>query len=159
MTGGVPIALRALDDDQVGALVSGRRLPGWHGSYPTAEDVMIARLWDEGRWLPAPWQVVDLGLVVGTIGTKGPAGGDAAEAEISYGLVDGARGHGVGTAMLTLALERLTALGLTRVVAHTDADNAANLRMLLRAGFSVIGENADEVLLALRLERPEPEEA
>lgn len=138
------VSLRPLTTAQANALAQGRRLSGWHTDYPTDDEVVLARLWLEAPWEPVPQQVLHDGKVVGGIATKGAM--TEGEVEIGYVLVDSDRGHGVGTAALQLMLEHLESLGASRVVAETAADNGASQRLLLRAGFTVLGENATEVL-------------
>jgi RimJ/RimL family protein N-acetyltransferase len=89
------------------------------------------------------------GRAVGGLGFKGqPVKGSV---EIGYGLAPSARGHGYAAeaviALLTVAAEH----GLSRVIADTTLDNIASQRTLVRAGFRLVGIDAElhhyEVLL------------
>jgi predicted acetyltransferase len=53
---------------------------------------------------------------------------------IGYGVRPSARGRGVATAALLLALDEARALGLDRVLVVCDDDNAASRATILRAG-------------------------
>jgi RimJ/RimL family protein N-acetyltransferase len=149
MSPAADVALRPLTVAEAHALADGRRLAGWHDDHPTEGDVTLARLWLADPWQPAPQQIVHDGLVVGTIGTKGTM--TDGSVEIGFDLVEAERGEGVGTAALLLMLEELTALGVAEVFAETTQDNGASQRLLLRAGFAVVGENAHEILFSRHL--------
>lgn len=81
------------------------------------------------------------GLVIGGVGFKGPPG--EGRVEIGYGLAPSGRGHGYAAeavaALLTVAAER----GVTTVLADTDLDNVASQRTLIRAGFELVGADAE----------------
>jgi RimJ/RimL family protein N-acetyltransferase len=89
------------------------------------------------------------GRAVGGIGFKGQPDGGCVE--IGYGLAPSARGHGY-TAEAVIALLSLAAdHGLLKVIADTTLDNIASQRTLIRAGFRLVGTDAElrhyEVLL------------
>jgi RimJ/RimL family protein N-acetyltransferase len=89
------------------------------------------------------------GRAIGGIGFKGQPNGGCIE--IGYGLAPSARGHGYAAeaviALLTVAADH----GLSRVTADTTLDNIASQRTLIRAGFRLVGTDAElhhyEVLL------------
>jgi RimJ/RimL family protein N-acetyltransferase len=90
------------------------------------------------------------GLAIGGLGFKGQP--DDGCVEIGYGLAPSARGHGYAAeaviALLTVASDH----GLVRVIADTTLDNVASQRTLIRAGFRLVGTDAElhsyEVLLS-----------
>jgi RimJ/RimL family protein N-acetyltransferase len=90
------------------------------------------------------------GRAIGGLGFKGrPQGGCA---EIGYGLVPSARGHGYAAEAVIALLGVAAGNGVARVVADTTVDNIASQRTLIRAGFHLLSTGAElhryEVLLA-----------
>jgi RimJ/RimL family protein N-acetyltransferase len=81
------------------------------------------------------------GLAIGGLGFKGQP--DDGCVEIGYGLAPSARGHGYAAeaviALLTVASDH----GLVRVIADTTLDNVASQRTLIRAGFRLVGTDAE----------------
>jgi [ribosomal protein S5]-alanine N-acetyltransferase len=91
---------------------------------------------DQARGASLHWGICLPGddAVIGTIGYyRGFAGGVG---EVGYVLRAPFRGRGIMTAALELVADHgLRRLGLTAVVAHTDAGNAASIALLRRTGF------------------------
>lgn len=137
----LPLVSAAERDD----MLAGRRRPGWHPDYPREDDRDAVSLAAE----PGPWgarhvvRAVD-GLVVGTVGFFGPPGpvDGVPEAEVGYGLVAEARGHGAATEALRALLAEADRLGV-RVRAAVRPDNAASIRVLVKTGFTGL-RGADE---------------
>src|ERR1700722_18745017 len=81
------------------------------------------------------------GRAVGGLGFKGQP--DRGCVEIGYGLAPSARGHGYAAeavvALLTVAADH----GLSKVIADTTSDNIASQRTLIRAGFRLVGTDAE----------------
>ncbi|MEQ7123097.1 GNAT family N-acetyltransferase [Actinopolymorpha sp. B11F2] len=73
------------------------------------------------------------GLAIGGVGFKGPPNGGVAE--IGYGLVPSARGHGYATEAVAALVQIAAGLGVTTIRADTDLDNVASQRSLEHAGF------------------------
>ena len=89
------------------------------------------------------------GTVVGECGWFGPPGPDG-EVEIGYGLAAPSRGRGLGTAAVRLLLDWLGEQpDVRRVVARTEATNAASRALLTRLGFAVDAADGAEVRYAL----------
>lgn len=89
------------------------------------------------------------GQAVGGIGFKGqPHDGCV---EMGYGLAPSARGHGYAAEAVVAMLAVAADHGLFRVIADTTPDNIASQRTLIRAGFRLVGSDAElhhyEVLL------------
>jgi len=85
---------------------------------------------------------------IGGLGFK--AQPDGGVVEIGYGLAPSTRGHGYA-AEAVVALLIVADNGLSRVIADTTLDNIASQRTLVRAGFHLVGTDAEvhhyEVLL------------
>jgi len=76
--------------------------------------------------------------------------------EIAYGIVPAYQGHGyateAATALVTFALERVD---VCTIRAHTMPDNNASMRVLVKAGFQLVGDVVDEEDgVVCRWERP-----
>ncbi len=92
------------------------------------------------------------GLVVGSIGFFGPPEelDGIPEAEVGYGLVADARGHGAATEALRSLLAETDRLGV-RVRASVSPENAASVRVLAKCGFTELrGANEDGELVMAR---------
>jgi ribosomal-protein-alanine N-acetyltransferase len=75
------------------------------------------------------------GIVVGTIGLHS-LDNSRLSAEVGYGLSPNYQGRGLFSTSLQLVLEyAFSELGLTRIVARTDAGNKGSIKGLLRNGF------------------------
>lgn len=81
------------------------------------------------------------GLAVGGVGFKGPP--DGAVVEIGYGLAPSARGHGFATEAVGILMRIAAGLGVTTIVAETDADNIASQRTLEKAGFHRVDSDSE----------------
>ena len=123
--------------DDVAAIRSGGRRPGWHVDFPREDDVDASSLWRDGDpW--GPRSIVVDGLAVGSIGFFGPpepAADGVLETEVGYGLVEEARGRGLAGEALTALLRETDALGV-RIRASVDPDNAPSIGVLAKAGFT-----------------------
>ena len=81
------------------------------------------------------------GRAVGGIGFKGPP--DGGSVEIGYGLAPSARGHGYAAEALIALLAVAADHGVFTVIADTTLDNIASQRTLIRAGFRLVGTDAE----------------
>lgn len=138
--------------DDVAAIRGGARRNGWHRDYPRRDDVDAASLWREGDpW--APRHIVRGVTALGSIGFFGPpesAADGVPEAEVGYGLVDEAHGHGFATEALQGLLSVTDALGV-RVRASVAPENRASVRVLAKSGFTELrGANEDGELVMAR---------
>ena len=76
------------------------------------------------------------GRAVGGIGFKGePQDG---RAEIGYGIVESARGHGYAAEAVTALLRLAAENGVSTVAADTTLYNIASQRTLVRSGFLLV---------------------
>ncbi|WAP51830.1 GNAT family N-acetyltransferase [Arthrobacter sp. ATA002] len=131
-----PISTAELD-----ALIVQTRLDDWAPDFPQPTDHDAARQFFEAG-LNSVEQPLTTRLirerstaeVVGTIGfLLLPEEGDV---EVSYSVVPSRRGHGYATEALTLlARHALAEAAVSRVLAHTEPENAASQSLLLSAGF------------------------
>jgi GNAT superfamily N-acetyltransferase len=130
-------------DDGVAAELRGDRTSTriLAAGFPRREDREALRAYDRGA---LAYLVTEDGVVVGTCGTHGPPGSDGA-VELGWGLVEGARGRGVGTTAVTQLVEAARRrFPRARIVAHTEwrvdgdamvADSASSEAILRRLGF------------------------
>lgn len=134
----------------------GPRDPRWHPQFPGAEDVAAAGMTvpaDPAGWGPRLVVRSFDDLVVGTAGFFGPpdAGADGIlEAELGFGLVPDAHGHGAGRE----AVRGLIAAAETcavRVRARVAPENSRSLRLLAVCGFTELrGSDEDGLLVMAR---------
>lgn len=76
-------------------------------------------------------------------------------AEVGYDLAESARGHGYATEALGALAARYLARDDVKVLfAVIDRDNAASQRVVARAGFTRVSEDADQ--FAYELTGPDP---
>ena len=135
--------------------------PDWAPGFPRQDDVDGCSVAGPGpaegdparAWGPRLVVRRSDGLVVGTLGFYGPPDPSDPDrtVEIGYGLVESARGQGLVTDALRLAVPAAEASGAT-LQAHAAYDNIASRAALRRAGFRETGER--NALGELRLVRP-----
>jgi len=150
----VRLRLPLITPDERDDMLAGRRRPEWHADYPREDDRDAVTMLRDGADPWGPRHIVRAfdGLVVGSIGFFGPpADRDGTpEAEVGYGLVVDARGHGAATEALR-GLLALTDRGGVRVRASVLPDNAASIRVLAKCGFTELrGANEDGELVMAR---------
>lgn len=81
------------------------------------------------------------GLAIGGIGFKG--GPESGSVEIGYGLAPSARGHGYAAEAVVALLHVAAGHGVATVIADTTPENVASQRTLIRAGFRLVGTDAE----------------
>jgi RimJ/RimL family protein N-acetyltransferase len=151
------LRLELITPDEAAGMLDGRRRPSWHPGYPRQDDLAAVSLIDTSAddlsWSPRHVVRAYDGLVVGSIGFFGPPGPAAdgvPEAEIGYGLVEDARGHGVATEAVSGLLAHTDRLGV-RVRASVQPDNTASVRVLAKCGFTELrGSDEDGNLVMAR---------
>lgn len=87
------------------------------------------------------------GRAVGGLGFFGPPDATG-QVEFGYGLVPSARGAGLATEAVGLALEHASAWGARVAVADTDVKNIASQRFLTKNGLVEVGR--DDALVYYR---------
>lgn len=162
------LRLELITPAEAAAMMAGRRAPSWHPDYPRPDDLdgisMITRdpsvSGDDLSWSPRHVVRAFDGLVVGSIGFFGPPGAAAdgvPEAEIGYGLVEDARGHGVATEAVSGLLVHTDRAGV-RVRASVAPGNTASVRVLAKCGFTELrGGDEDGNLVMARPLPPDVE--
>jgi RimJ/RimL family protein N-acetyltransferase len=138
--------------DDVAAVRRNGSRRDWHPDFPRKDDRDAAGLWQDGD----PWGprfIVHAHQVIGSIGFFGPpqpAADGVPEVEVGYGLVIGARGHGMATEAVTAMVEAAEVAG-ARVRASVAPDNAPSIRVLAKCGFTELrGSNEDGELVMAR---------
>jgi RimJ/RimL family protein N-acetyltransferase len=94
------------------------------------------------------------GRAIGGLGFKGQPDGGCVE--IGYGLAPSARGNGYAAEALIALLTVASDHGLSRVIADTTLDNIASQRTLIRAGFRLVGTDAERHRYELLLKEDAP---
>jgi RimJ/RimL family protein N-acetyltransferase len=143
------LELRLVTPEDAEGMLAGRRRVSWHPDYPRKDDqdaaAMVKADAPDACWGPRHIVRSADGLVVGSIGFFGaplPADDDVAEAEVGFGLVEDARGHGAVTEALTALMQHTDRAGV-RVRASVQPENRASLRVLAKCGFTQL-RGADE---------------
>lgn len=136
------LVLHPLGLDEARRVLAGTPAPAdrWAADYPFADELdvlpmFIAAFAEHGD--PAPFGMYAIarrsdGVFVGGIGFFGPP--DDGVAELGFGLVGSARGHGLASEALGAAIGIALANGATTVIADALLDNAASHATMLRAG-------------------------
>lgn len=143
----------------------GLRQKGWHADFPRREDLDAASIWREGDpW--GPRSIVRGVTVLGSVGffgapeTPGQRSGrsddeitarpEPHEVEIGFGLVREAWGWGFATEAVKALVEAAEREGV-RVRAAVEPTNAVSLKVLAKAGFTVLrGATEDGHLVMVR---------
>ncbi len=130
-------------------MLAGRRRVSWHPDYPRKQDQDAAAMVRPDRrdstWGPRHIVRASDGQVVGSIGffaTLHTGDDDVAEAEVGFGLVADARGHGAVSEALAALLAQADRVGV-RVRAQVQPENRACLRVLARCGFTRLRGTAE----------------
>lgn len=118
----------------------------WHPEYPFADELDPLRSLGAAS-SPDPVFTMYLirrrsdGSAVGGIGFFGPPD-DTGTVEFGYGLVPSARGAGLATEAVELALQHAAESGARAAVADTDVANVASQRVLEKNGFVEVRRGA-----------------
>ena len=146
------VVLEPLTPDLAQRIVARDERPGdrWHAEYPFPDEIdplrsLAASLDPDPDFTMYALRRAADGVAVGGFGFFGPPDADG-RVEFGYGLVPSARGAGLATSAVRLALEHAGELGATVAAADTEADNAASRRVLARAGLTEVGRDGSLVL-------------
>lgn len=146
MIGDGVIALVELDPATADSLARGEARAACVEDYPRAGSPG-ARLGRDPRsidnWTPGfgVWLIrrESDGLVVGDVGVRSPPD-ERGVVEIAFGLAPSARGRGLASrAVRLLCAELESQSGVAVVLAETDVDNVASVRVLEACGFARVG--------------------
>jgi RimJ/RimL family protein N-acetyltransferase len=148
------LRLRLVTAAEAADMRTGRRHPDWHPDYPRKDDVDAAGMVRDGDpWGPRHIVRAFDGQVCGSIGFFGPpdpAPDGVLEAEVGYGLVEDARGHGAATEALRALLAEADRAGV-RIRASVEPENKASVRVLAKCGFTELrGATPDGELVMVR---------
>lgn len=151
------LRLELITPDEAAGMLAGRRKDSWHPDYPREDDLDGVSLVKAGAPDPSwgPRHIVRAfdGLVVGSVGFFGPpsaAADELPEAEVGYGLVADARGHGAMTEALQGLLAEADRVGV-RVRASVEPENRSSIRVLAKCGFTELrGSDEDGNLVMAR---------
>lgn len=152
------LRLPVVTPDEAADMLAGRRRDGWHSDYPRPDDLDAATMVRPGEtWGPRHIVRVFDNLVVGGIGFFGPPDldGEVPEAEVGYGLVSYARGHGAATEALRGLLAETDAVGV-RVRASVQPANRASIRVLAKCGFTELRGSDEDGNLVMARPLPSP---
>ncbi|MBF4578164.1 GNAT family N-acetyltransferase [Frigoribacterium sp. VKM Ac-2530] len=122
----------------------------WHAEYPFLDELDPLRSLAASA-SPDPCYTMYVvrrasdGMAVGGFGSFGPPDADG-RVEFGYGLVPSARGAGLATSAVLLALGHAARHGATIAAADTEADNAASRRVLTKGGLAEVGRSGSVVL-------------
>ena len=129
----------------------------WHPEYPFADELDPLRALATATD-PDPVFTMYMvrraadGLAVGGIGFLGPPDGDG-RVEFGYGLVPSARGAGLASEAVVLALAHAARAGAKAAVADAEVDNLASRRVLTKAGLVEVGRDGSLVRYGCALDR------
>lgn len=151
------LRLTLVSPEDAAGMLAGRRRISWHRDYPRKDDqdavAMVKADDPEAGWGPRHIVRTFDGVVVGSIGFFGaPAVGpdEVSEAEVGFGLVEDARGHGAAPEALTALLAETDRAGV-RVRASVRPENRACLKVLAACGFTQLrGSTEDGELVMVR---------
>lgn len=129
---GERLTLERIDPELARRLVDRREEVGddWDADYPLADELdplraLAASADPDPRFTMYMIRRSSDGLAVGGFGFFGPPD-ERGRVEFGYGLVPGARGHGLATEAVRLALAFAAQHGATRAGADTEVSNAAS---------------------------------
>lgn len=151
------LRLPLITPENAAGMLAGRRRVSWHRDYPRRSDQDAAAMVKAGdpdaSWGPRHITRSGDGLVVGSIGFFGaPATGpdEVIEAEVGFGLVEEARGHGVVNEALSALLAETDRAGV-RIRASVRPESRASLKVLAACGFTQLrGSTEDGELVMVR---------
>ena len=108
-------------------------------------------------WLAWYWVLTgksgEESVLVGNGGFKGPPSSDGI-VEVGYYVRPAHRGHGYGTEAVCCLLEHaLSRAGVKLVIAQTQHDNEASVKLLEKVGFVCAGEGCEPGLLRFEIAR------
>ena len=152
------LRLVLITPEDAAGMLAGRRRVSWHPDYPRPQDqdaVVLVKDGDpDATWGPRHITRSHDGLVVGSIGFYGAPqpqeDSEVEEAEIGFGLVADAHGHGVATEALQALLSESDRVGV-RVRASVRPEDRAGLKVLATCGFTQLrGADEDGALVMVR---------
>ncbi|SDP23651.1 Protein N-acetyltransferase, RimJ/RimL family [Microbacterium testaceum StLB037] len=148
------VALEPISQELARRIVDRQEQPGdnWHPEYPFADELVPLAALSAAEPTNSPFTMylvrrTDDGRAIGGFGFFGPPD-ELGHVEFGYGLVPSARGAGLATEAVGLALRFASAWGARVAAADTDVRNIASQQVLLKNGFSEI--RRDDALVYYR---------
>ena len=139
------LRLRHFTDDDSSLFMAYRNDPevaryqSWEGITASEARAFIQDMKETQPWMPGEWfqiaiELKETGLLVGDCALKIEED-DERQAELGYTLARAYQGRGVASEAVSRVLEyAFVSLGLHRVIAITDVENAASVALLERLG-------------------------
>lgn len=149
-----PVLLTRITPAMARRIVARDEEPGddWHPDYPFVDELDPLEALAASESSASPFTMYAIRepatrLAVGGLGFFGPPDASGT-VEFGYGLIPAARGRGLASAAVTLALAHAQHWGARRAVADTETDNGASRRVLEKAGLHETGRRGTLVLFA-----------
>lgn len=146
------VSLESITSSTARRILDRQERPGdrWHAEYPFADELSPLRSLASSPPTGSHFTMYVIrrpsdGLAVGGFGFFGPPDPEGT-VELGYGLVPSARGEGLATAAVVLALEHAREWGARRAAADTEVTNSASRRVLTKSGLVETGRRGSLVL-------------
>ena len=156
------LTLRLVTPEDAEGMLAGRRRVSWHPDYPRKDDqdaaAMVKAGDPHGGLGAAPHRAQrrrSRGRVDRLLRRHRCRSTTSTEAEVGFGLVEDARGHGAVTEALTALLEHTDRAGV-RIRASVRPENRASLRVLAKCGFTQLRGSTEEGELVMVRPLPLP---
>lgn len=146
--------LIALDYEIDDIAANNRGDKAWLADYPTAENILMARLILETHEPSDMYQIRfrSTGEAIGSIGFKGEQRlDDLTAVEINYELAPSIQGQGLGTEAVGAIVEVARARGIEHLCAETATANSASQKVLMRSAFEEVLRNENSIMWRLSL--------
>lgn len=146
--------LIALDYEIDDIAANNRGDKAWLADYPTAENILMARLILETHEPSDMYQIRfrSTGEAIGSIGFKGEQRlDDLTAVEINYELAPSIQGQGLGTEAVGAIVEVARARGIEHLCAETTTANSASQKVLMRSAFEEVLRNENSIMWRLSL--------
>lgn len=148
------LSLEPISPDLARRIIERDELPGddWHKEYPLDDELDPLKSLAAAEPADRPFTMylvrgAEDGRAVGGFGFFGPPDATG-QVEFGYGLVPTARGAGLATEAVRLALASASSWGARFAVADTDIENVASQRVLIKNGLLEV--DRDESLVYYR---------
>lgn len=146
------VALEPITPALARRIVARDERPGdrWHAEYPFLDEIdplrsLAASAAPDPDFTMYVVRKSSDGMAVGGFGFFGPPDADG-RVQFGYGLVPSARGEGLASSAVLLALEHARLRGATIAAADTEADNVASRRVLIKGGLAEVRRSGSLVL-------------
>lgn len=145
------LSLEPISPDLARRIVAREERAGdeWHHEYPFTDELGPLTSLSAAEPTESPFTMYlirrkDDGLAVGGFGFFGPPD-ESGQVGFGYGLVPSARGAGLATEAVRVALEFASVWGARTAVADTDVNNTASQRVLVKNGLEEVSRDTSLV--------------